>query len=178
MPPGQPPKRKSPILSNLSCFPWGRCRDWRLCGLEDRGRPRNCHLCNPPSHNNAVFIASEEHYIFLCPHTTNSLFVPLQKALNRHLQLLRMPPVTSLLPHEQLSLFGPPPPMGHQQNQSRNMDLYDNPILRSPRHQPLTHSPKIPTAPTNTSYTTSNSSSSPPFIQIYHRTAIELAPQT
>ena len=46
---------------------------------------------------------------------------------------------------------GPTPSlMGYQQNQSRNMALYDNPTLCSSRHQPLTHSPKIPTASTNT----------------------------
>ena len=73
---------------------------------------RDCHLCNPPPHNNSVIVASEEHYIFLCPHTTNSLLEPLQKALNRHLRFLRMPPITSLLPHKQLSLtLGGPPPL-------------------------------------------------------------------
>ena len=65
---------------------------------------RNCHLCNPPSTSTVDVIASEEHYIFLCPHTTSKLLPPLETALARHLRLLRRPPFPSLLPHEQLSL--------------------------------------------------------------------------
>jgi hypothetical protein len=78
---------------------------------------RNCHLCNPSPNSTADVIASEEHYIFLCPHTTSKLLPPLQTTLARHLRLLRHPPFPSLYPNEQLSLaLGGPLADGPQTN--------------------------------------------------------------